>query len=237
MFIGDAQVGKIYLGDVLISGGGESGIVIGEAEAATTPTALTVENIGNYRNKAGQLIAALQDMWEWDDDNLLTWGCFSLTKSGSSGIAVKDSYNNNSALYGGEWNVAANTSDSVTVIKSDTAIMIDMPGGALVFFTATDDSGNERKCYAGAKTGSTYKIYEAADGGTAAYSFKAENNAPLYTTTAFYELMPFFVEIGSGYVTANDVQIVRSCPAITDGLYSIGSEQFYFGNYVTVADK
>lgn len=212
------------------------GSAVGEAEAASTAKSLTITDLGNWRYNAAGLITALQDLWDWDDENALTWGCFSLTRSGSSGIALKDSYNDSAALYGGEWNVSATTSDSVKIVKNDSYMMLDMPGGAIVFFTAKDENGTEYKCIAGAKTGSTYKIYLGADDTTAAFSYKVENNAGLRTTTALYELTPFFSEITGGVVETADVAIVRSCPAITRGLYSIGDDQYYFGNFIAIKD-
>lgn len=237
MYIGDAQAGKIYLGDVLISGGDSNGYLLGEATAESTAAGLTITDLGNWRGNAQGLVETLQDLWDWDDEDALTWGCFTLYRTGSSGIAVKDSYSENTNLYGGEWNVAANTSDSVSIVKNDKYMMLDMPGGALVFFTALDGDGNAHKCVAGAKNlSSYYRIYYGADDGTGANPYKLETNNTNWLTTAIYEMTPFFDEISGGYVQTADVMIVRRYPSIINGLYSVGGEQIYFGNFIAIKD-
>ena len=213
------------------------GSAVGEAEAASTAKSLTISNLGNFRGHAADLISSIQDLWDWDDEDALTWGCFTLYRTGSSGIAVKDSYSENTNLYGGEWSVAANSSDSVSIVKNDKYMMLDMPGGALVFFTAEDENGNAHKCVAGAKNlSSYYRIYYGADDGTGANPYKLETTNTIWLTAAIYELTPFLNEISGGYVQTADVMIVRRYPAITNGLYTVGNDQYYFGNFIAIKD-
>lgn len=229
---------EIYFGIVGQVGSGDGGgYTLGEATAESTAAALIISDIGNYRSRASSLITDLQSLWDWDDENTLTWGCFSLIYCGSSGIAIKDSYNNNVSLYGGEWNTGANTSDSVKIIKTNSAIMIDLPGGSMIFFTTTDENNTPHRCVAAAKTGSTYRVFVGADTGTSASNYKVENNSGLRTTASIYELTPFFAELTAGFVKSEQINIVKACPVITNGLYSIGDDQFYFGNYVTLKDS
>jgi hypothetical protein len=227
---------EIYFGIIGEVGSG-SGYILGEAEAATTASALEITNLGDYYLRAAQLITDLQAEWDWDDSSTLTWGCFSLTASGNSSIILKDTYTDNANTYGGTYSTGTSSSKAVTIAKSSSAIMIDMNGGSIAFFTAMDENGDSHKCIAAAMAGNTYRVYIAADDGTSANVFGVSNNNGKRTTTNIYELTPFFDETADGIVRSDNILVVRSCPAITTGLYSIGDNKFFFGNYLALKDS
>ena len=214
------------------------GSIIGTPQAVSEPKSLMVTELGNYRYNAEQLIADLQGLWDWDDDDVLAWGGFYLSRSGSSGIILKDNYSTDANAYGGEYSVASNTTDTVNVIRSSTAFMISVRGGAFMFFTAKDSSGTEHKCVAASKVGSTYAVYFGADDGTSAntYGLSGNVNAAKRTTASTCELTAFFDETADGLVISDEVFVLRSCPAGKTGLCSLDNKQFYFGNYIALKD-
>lgn len=235
MYIGDAQAGKIYLGDVLISGA-DNGYMLGELESAETAKAITITDIGNYYLQAETLIADLQDMWDWDDDDALTWGCFTFVRNGNNSAGIQDSYTSTVNTYGGTLQISEQNTGSVKIVKSDKAILIDLSAGVIVLFSATDSNGVERKCAAVARNKSTDTIYFAADDGTSA-NVKQMNRASVRTTTSLYELTPFFDELASGYVKDNTVLAVRSYPGtLANGLYKIGDNQAYLSFFFGIKD-
>ena len=237
MFIGDAQVGKIYLGDVLISGG-SNGYMLGEVEAASTAKSLTITDIGNYYLQAETFIADLQDMWNWDDDDALTWGCFTFVRSGNNSAGIQDSYTATTDTYGGVLRISEGGSSPTTVkiVKSDKAILIDMSNGVVILFSATDSNGVERKCAAVARNSSSDTIFFAADDGTSA-NVKQMNRTSERTTTSLYELTPFFDELASGFVEDTTVLAVRSYPGtLANGLYKVGDSQAYLSFFFGMND-
>lgn len=235
MYIGDAQVGKIYLGDVLVSGG-SNGYMVGEVEAASTAKSLTITDIGNYYLQAEQFIADLQDMWDWDDDDALTWGCFSIVRNGNNSAGIQDSYTATANTYGGVLQISERNDAGVYIVKSDKAILIDMSGGVIVLFSATDSNGVERKCAALARNKSSDTIFFAADDGTSA-NVKEMSRASVRTTTSLYELTPFFDVLASGYVTDDTVLAVRSYPGtLANGLYKVGDSQAYLSFFFGLND-
>ena len=235
MYIGDAQVGKIYLGDVLVSGG-SNGYMVGEVEAASTAKSLTITDIGNYYLQAEQFIADLQDMWDWDDDDALTWGCFSIVRNGNNSAGIQDSYTATANTYGGVLQISERNDAGVYIVKSDKAILIDMSGGVIILFSATDSNGVERKCAALARNKSSDTIFFAADDGTSA-NVTEMSRASVRTTTSLYELTPFFDVLASGYVTDDTVLAVRSYPGtLANGLYKIGDNQAYLSFFFGLND-
>lgn len=213
------------------------GSAVGEAEAASTAKSLTITDIGNYYLQSERFLADLQDMWNWDDDDALTWGNFSLVSSGNSTVGVKDTYTDTiNNYFGCRISEGGTHPTTVKIVKSDIALLIDMSGGTIIFFSAVDSSGTTRKCVAIATSSGTYEICLAADDGTGANIYKRSSNALKRVTTSVYELIPFFDELASGYVKDDNVLVVRSLPAKANGLYKIGENQYYFGNYIALKD-
>lgn len=237
MYIGDAQVGKIYLGDILISGG-SNGYMLGELESAESAKAITITDIGNYYLQAETFLADLQDMWDWDSDSALTWGNFYLDRNGNNTLGLLDTYTATMNTYGGGVQISEGGQNPTTVkiVKSDKAILIDLSGGVIVLFSATDSNGVERKCAALARNKSSDTIFFAADDGTSA-NVKEMSRASVRTTTSLYELTPFFDELASGYVTDDTVLAVRSYPGtLANGLYKIGDNQAYLSFFFGMND-
>lgn len=237
MYVGDAQTGNIYIGDVLISGG-SNGYMLGEVEEASTAKSLSITDIGNYYLQAETFIADLQDMWNWDDDDALTWGCFTVVRNGNNSAGIQDSYTATVNTYGGTLQISEGGQNPTTVkiVKSDKAILIDMSGGVIVLFSATDSNGVERKCAALARNSSDYTIYFAADDGISA-NVQKKNRASVRTTSLLYELTPFFDGLASGYVEDNTVLAVRSYPGtLANGLYKIGDNQAYLSFFFGMND-
>lgn len=214
--------------------GGDGAYLLGEASAASTAKKLTVTNMGGYYLHSDNFVADLADVWDWDGTGL-DWGCFSISASGNNSIVIEDSYSNNANTYGGTVQISG-SSDSVVIAKSSSAIFINMTGGTIALFTAQDENGDSHKCLAVARTGSTYKLYLAADDGTSANVFSVSNNNAKRTTTDVYELTPFFVETADGLVRADDVLIVRAFPDKLTGLYTVGDKQVFFGTSIALKD-
>lgn len=237
MYIGDAQAGKIYLGDVLISGA-DNGYMLGELESAETAKTITITDIGNYYLQSETLIADLQDMWDWDSDSALTWGSFYLDRSGNNTLGLLDAYTATMNTYGGGVQISERNTGSVKVVKSDKAILIDLSSGVIVLFSAMDSNGVERKCAALARDASSSTIYFAADDGISA-NVKQMNRNTVRTTTSLYELTPFFDELSSGFVKDDTVLAVRSYPypgTLANGLYKIGDNQAYLSFFFGIKD-
>ena len=212
--------------------------VLGELETAEAPKAITITDIGNYYLQAETFLADLQDMWDWDSDSALTWGNFYLDRNGNNTLGLLDTYTATMNTYGGGVQISEGGQNPTTVkiVKSDKAILIDLSGGVIVLFSATDSNGVERKCAALARNKSDYTIYFAADDGISA-NVQKKNRASVRTTTSLYELTPFFDELASGYVKDNNVLVVRSYPsAIANGLYKVGENRFYFSFFFTLKD-
>lgn len=214
------------------------GYTLGEVEVAGTSRSISITDIGNYYLQSDQFIADLQDMWNWDDDDALTWGCFSLVREGNGGIGLQDTYTATMNTYGGSVRISEGGQNPTTVkiVKSDKAILIDLSGGVIVLFSATDSNGVERKCAALARDASNYTIYFAADDGTSA-NVKRMNKASVRTTETLYELTPFFDELASGFVKDDTVLAVRSYPNILlNGLYKVGDNQVYLSFFFGMKD-
>lgn len=214
--------------------GGDGAYLLDEASAASTAKKLTVTNMGGYYLHSDNFVADLANVWDWDGTGL-GWGCFSISADGNNSVVIKDRYSDNANIYGGVIQISSN-SDSVTIAKSSSAIFINMNGGTIALFTAKDENGDSRKCLALARTGSTYKLYLAADDGTSANVYSASNNNAKRTTTGVYELTPFFVETADGLVRADDVLIVRAFPGKLTGLYTVGDKQVFFGTSIALKD-
>ena len=212
--------------------------VLGELETAEAPKAITITDIGNYYLQSDQFIADLQGLWDWDDPETLTWGCFSIVRSGNNTVGIQDSYTATVNTYGGAMRVSegGQTPTDVYIVKSDKALLIDMSGGSVILFSAKDSNGTERKCVAIGRNDSTYNYCVAADDGTDAHVYRISNSGNRRLTTSVYELTPFFDELASDFVKDDNVLIVRSLPAKANGLYKIGENRFYFGNYIALKD-
>lgn len=226
---------ELFFGVTATVGGGS---IIGTPQAASEPKSLTVTELGNYHYWADHLYADLQGLWDWDDENALTWGSFYIPQpGGNNGITLKDTYSESSNVYGGEYRIVSNNNDPVIIIKSSTAFMILLEGGAIMLFTAKDSSGTERKCVALSKNSSTtYSVYYGADDGVSANVYSVSNNNAKRTTASTYELTPFFSETADGLVLSDDIFAVRSGPTGPTGLYELAGKQFYFGYYLALKD-
>lgn len=214
------------------------GSAVGEAEAASTAKSLTITDIGNYYLQAEQFITDLQDMWDWDDDDALTWGCFTFVRNGNNSAGIQDSYTATVNTYGGTLQISEGGQNPTTVkiVKSDKAILIDLSAGVVILFSATDSNGVERKCAAVARNKSSDTIFFAADDGASA-NVKEMSRASVRTTSSIYELTPFFGELSSGFVKDNTVLAVRSYPGtLANGLYKVGDSQIYLSFFFGMKD-
>lgn len=214
------------------------GYTLGEVEVAGTSRSISITDIGSYYLRAEQFIADLQDMWDWDDDDALTWGCFTFVRNGNNSAGIQDSYTSTTNTYGGVMRISEGGQNPTTVkiVKSDNAILIDMSGGVVILFSATDSNGVERKCAAVARSASSNTIFFAADDGTSA-NVKEMSRASVRKTETLYELTPFFDELSSGYVTDDTVLAVRSYPDILlNGLYKVGDSQVYLSFFFGMQD-
>lgn len=216
----------------------DGGYNIGEATAASTPKTLSVINMGNYYLQSDQFIVDLQDMWDWDDDDALTWGCFTFVKSGNNSAGIQDSYTATPNTYGGVMRISegGTSPTNVYIAKSNKAIIIEMSGGAVALFSAKDTEGTEHKCVAIARNDSTYNICFAADDGTSANVYLKSNNNFKRVTTAVSEIIPFFNEISGGFVKSAEILQLAALPSKLNGLFDINGIQYYFGNYIALRD-